>query len=297
MAELNPILEGLETYVEQRREPLVSRAVLGARTLDYITIQTDIKTSAAVNVLDSDPKFQDGSECGFTADGSSKLSQRVIETGQIKVNQEFCNKKMLPYWTQYRVRVAADNEELAFGDYFVGGILDKVNEKLDRAIWQGTKAVDMFDGFVTILAADENVIKPTVTGLTAYEAIKKVKNSIPANIKDKAAIFVGADTFEAFIDELTEKNLYHHTAGDGTANEYFFPASRVKVIAVNGLNGSKAIVAGNPEQMYYGTDLENGQEIVDVFFDKSSRTTKVVLEWNSGVQYAFSDEMVYAVLN
>ena len=69
------------------------------------------------------------------------------------------------------------------------------------------------------------------------------------------------------------------------------------MIAVNGLNGSKAIVAGNPEQMYYGTDLENGQEIVDVFFDKSSRTTKVVLEWNSGVQYAFSDEMVYAVLN
>lgn len=295
----SPITTSLPDYVAKGQDELISKAALGARTLDYIRIQTGVKTVEPIHLLDTDVEFGDGSTCGFVEAGNQTMTDRNIATGQIKVNLTYCDKNMLGKWAEHRVRIAANGEELPFEEYFVNGVIEDIKGKLDKAIWQGDTSsndenLNKFDGFLKIAAADVNVIKPTVSG-TTYQKLRAVKQAIPAAAKKNAVIFVGNEVFEMFIDDLVDANLYHHRA-DATAGEYTFPASTVKVVAVGGLDGTNKTLAGDPNKMFYGTDLADGNEVFKLWFSDDDDLWKLKVNWNSGVQYAFSDEIVYASL-
>ena len=53
-------LNSLPLYVEQRRFPLIKEAVLKAKSASLFNLQTDIKTSAAINLVTVAPVLQDG---------------------------------------------------------------------------------------------------------------------------------------------------------------------------------------------------------------------------------------------
>ena len=93
----SPIVSSLPSYVEERRLPLIAAAVLKADSAKLFNLQTGVKTSAALNLLDTAVAFGDGSDCGWNEAGTSTLSQRILETGQVKINMAYCDKKMLPY--------------------------------------------------------------------------------------------------------------------------------------------------------------------------------------------------------
>ena len=93
----SPIMTSLPEYVEQRRLPLIAAAVLGGDTAKLFNLQTDVKTSAALNLLTTDVEFGDGSTCGWDEAGTQTLSQRILETGLIKINMAYCDKVMLKY--------------------------------------------------------------------------------------------------------------------------------------------------------------------------------------------------------
>ena len=120
-------------------------------------------------------------------------------------------------------------------------------------IWQGDTAsedatINHFDGMIKILGAAEGVVKPTIaSGTSAYDAIKTVYMAIPEKVLDKASIFVGADTFRSFMQEMVEKNFYHYSANGYPTEEFVMPGTNTRVIAVNGLNGTGVIVAANAE--------------------------------------------------
>ena len=93
----SPIMSSLPEYVEQRRLPLIAEAVLGGDSAKLFNLQTDVKTSAALNLLSTDVEFGDGSTCGWDEAGTQTLSQRILETGLIKINMAYCDKVMLKY--------------------------------------------------------------------------------------------------------------------------------------------------------------------------------------------------------
>lgn len=291
----NPIVNTLPEYVEQNAEQLLAKSVLGAKTLDYIGVQTGVKTKATINLLNTDVEFQDGSACGFEAKGSQEITQRTIDTGMIKVNMSFCEKNLLGKYAERLVKIGANAEELPFEQFLVDEVLKSISANMDKAVWQGDKSSDdenlnKFDGLLKIMSADSKVIKVSATG-TTYEKIKAVYMAIPEEVVDNSAIFVGADTYRSYIADLVSANLYHYNPENGD-NEYLLPGSNVKVIKVNGLNGTGKIVAGRPDHFIYGTDLESNAETFDFWYSKDDRLFKLVVEWNAGVNYAFSDEVV-----
>lgn len=293
----NPITTSLPAYVEQNAEQLLAKSVLGAATLSHIGVQTGIKTSASINLLNTDVEFGDGSTCGFDAAGSQEITQRVIETGLIKVNMAFCEKNLLGKYTEKLVKIGATTEELPFEEFLVNEVLKSIAMNLDKAVWQGDKSSDdenlnKFDGLLKIMGADSKVVKVAqAEGVSAYEKIKAVYMAIPEQVIDNAVIFVGADTYRAYIADLVAANLYHYDPANG-ADGYMIPGTNVRVIKVNGLNGTGKIVAGRPDHFIYGTDLESNAETFDFFYSKDNREFRLVVEWNSGVNYAFSDEVV-----
>ena len=44
---------GLSVYTDENKMDLIKKSILNGRTLEFITIQADIKSSATINILDS----------------------------------------------------------------------------------------------------------------------------------------------------------------------------------------------------------------------------------------------------
>lgn len=292
-------LSSLSTYVDEQRLPLIRKTIFAAPSTRYFNLQTGVKHAAALNILTTDVVFGDGAACGWAESGTSAFSQRVLEVGNFKVNMSFCDKAMLKYWNGYQVRVAAGQKSLPFEEDFVEGIIDGVRVKLENIIWKGAKATDGMDGLLTILAGESaSTIDAAATSAdTAYERILKVYNAIPAGKLDKVAIFEGVDEFRALVLELTAKNLYHYDPKVDDALTIVLPGTSTKVHAVAGLNGSKAIVAADPENIYFGVDMEGDEEKFDLWYSRDNQEFRLAINFNAGVQVAFPDEVVIADWN
>lgn len=293
----NPVMTSLTSYVEQRRLPLIKEAVLKAKSASLFNLQTDIKTSAALNLLSTAIQFGDGLTCGWDEAGTQTLSQRILTTGNIKINMAYCDKEMLKYWTQYQVRVAAGQKTLPFEEDFVNAVVENVKAAIETAIWQGdttsqTNNLKYFDGLLKILKNAAGIVDVTITGTSAYDDIMAVYNAIPEKVLDGASILVGSDTFRKFIQELVAKNYYHYS-GENLNGEIMLPGSQVKVIAVNGLNGTDKIVAGQLDKnFFYGCDMMNDEEKFELWYSQDFREFRLAIEFNAGVQVAFPDEVV-----
>lgn len=294
-------VSALPTYVEEHRLPLIAEAVLKSKSASLMNLQTDIKSSAAINLINSNPVFQEGG-CGWQAQGDVTFSQRIINTGLVKINMSFCEKDLLKTWMSYEVKAGLSDESLPFEEYFINNIIDKVKAGVEKVIWQGDTAsgdatLKHTDGLIKILSAATGVIKPTIaSGTSAYDAIKAVYMAIPEKVLDKAVILVGADTFRTYTQELVEKNFYHYSADGYPTEEFVLPGTNTRVIAVNGLNGTGEIVAAALDNLFYGCDLMNDAETLDVWYSKDFQEHRLAMSFNFGVQVAYPDEVVIAKL-
>lgn len=286
----------LTQYVEEQRLPLIRKTVFAAPSTRFFNLQTGIKHSAALNILNTEVVFGDGATCGWNESGSTAFSQRILEVGNFKVNMSFCDKAMLKYWMGYDVRVAAGQKSLPFEEDFVESIIDGVRVKLENLIWNGKKATDGMDGLLTILdAASASTIKPSLeSGDTIYEKTIKVYKAIPAGKLDVASIFMGVDSFRDLVLELTTKNLYHYNPEVDNNLEIVLPGTSTRVRGVAGLNGKKAIVAADGENIYFGVDMEGDEERFDLWYSQDNQEFRLAINFNAGVQVAFPDEVVIA---
>ena len=282
-------LTGLTEYIDERRLPLIKEAVLASKSANLFTVESGVKFKSALNLISAGTVLQDGTACGWNNVGNAELSQRIITAKPIKVNQSFCHKDFLKYWTNYEVRVAAGDEKLPFEEYFTGIIVDNVKMANEKMIWQGNEELEI-EGILDLVGADESVVSAS-TNAKAYDAIKNVYMAIPEKVLDNAVIFVGTDVYRQFVQEMVDKNLYHYSA-DNSNQEFIFPATNTKVIAVNGLNGTKKIVAARTENLFIGVDMLDDAEKFEMWYSKDNDEYRLNIQYNLGVQYAYGDEIV-----
>ena len=168
-------------------------------------------------------------------------------------------------------------------------------------IYQGDSAsvgAVEFDGLLKILQASGNktITTSAANTVSAYEFIKQVAEEMPASVlgKEDLAILVPMPVYFSFIQDLVTANLYHYNPENG-GNEYMLPGTNIRVIGVNGLNDTADYdyaIAGSLSNMFYGTDLENGEELFDIWYSKDNREFRLAIEFTAGVQVAFQDEIV-----
>lgn len=297
----NPIMTSLTAYVEQRRLPLIAEAVLKARSASLFNLQTDIKTSAALNLLETTVEFGDGLTCGWNEAGSQTLSQRILETGNIKINMAYCDKEMLKYWTQYEVRVAAGQKNLPFEEEFIANVVANVKAAVEKAIWQGDKAsgdanLNKFDGLIKIIEAAAGVNNVTFAdGAAVKEIVANVLTAIPAAVyqKNDVVIMMGTDMYRQYVNELVAENLFHYNPGT-PIDEVIIPGTNVKVVGLAGLDNTGKVVAGSLSNFFYGTDMVNDEEKFELWYSQDFREFRLAIEFNAGVQIAYPSEIVYA---
>ena len=294
-------VSSLSAYVQDNHDLLVKNfALIGGGTRSRISIQIGIKQNANINILNLTPTLQSGAGCNFTAAGDAVLSNRLLETAQIKVNMEFCEKTLLGKYAEYLVKVNAVDNPFPFEEYITNALTDELNKKIEKLIWQGDKTtyssdsdLKWIDGFIHILSAEGTQASGTFT--TAYDAILGVYNALPEEVLEQGAeIYVSPAAFREFMQTMVSKNYFNYNPGNQEFGEFLLPGSDAKIVRTQGLSGTKVVVGTFAQNLVYGCDMENDEEKFDIWFSQDNRTWRVAVEWNSGVQIAFPGLAVYA---
>jgi hypothetical protein len=279
----NFVVTGLPAYVQENKEMLVKNfALIGNGTRSRISIQTGIKSSAAINYLEVTPVLQDGTVCGFTPQGDITLTQRTIETKVKKVNLEICPETLRGKYAEYLISTNATPDALPFEQYIMEGLTNSLNKTIEKVIWQGEGDVK---GFAQTI---EGAVDVTASG-DIYDEIEAVYMAIPEEaLAMGAEIYVSPSDYRKFLLALVKKNYYHYaSATEAAPSEFFFPGTDAKVVRTEGLAGTNVIYGTYAKNLFYGCDMEGDAEDIKVWWSEDDQVYKILAKWNMGTQVAF----------
>ena len=293
----------LTAYVSDNKEKLISKAVIGAKSASKFNLVTGVKGAQKLNLLDTTVSLQDGSACGWTEAGTSKLSQRTIEAKPIKVNQSFCDKQLLATSLNYEVKVAAGQKTLPFEEDFVNGVIDGVAAEVEKTIWQGDTSkstLNRFDGLIKILSGATVAGTYSIqSGDTVSTIVSKTYALIPsaAYQAGNVVMYMGSDMYRTWIQELIANG---HLVISNAVEEVempdslLIPGTNVRVEGVAGLDGTKKVYASYADNFIYGTDMQGDEEKAEMWYSQDNREFRLAIEFVSGVQVAFPELVAVA---
>ena len=309
----------LAAYTEQNEALLVTSSVLGAKTASLIksagNVMVGVKSAETINIMDTDAVFQAGGSCGFNASGSTSFTQRTVTVGKIKVNEALCPKDLEAKYLQKALPTGSMYDSIPFEQEFADKKAKRIAAQLETAIWQGdTDSVNVnlnkFDGLVKLIGAASGVVAAndstyisgaplsSITSANVISIFDGVYKAIPAQVvaADDMTIFCGQDLFRTYTIALKNENMFHYTVDVKADSEFVLPGTSIKVVAVQGLNGTNKVYALRLSNLFLGTDLLNEEEKFEIFYAKEADQVRFVSEFKMGVNIAFPDEIVKFIL-
>jgi hypothetical protein len=304
-------VSALSNYTKENEALLVSSSVLGSKTATLIkdqgNVMVGVKSSEKINIMDTDAIFQSGASCGFNASGSTTFTQRTVTVGKIKVNEALCPKDLESKYLQKALPAGSRYDSIVFSEEYSNRKAEKIASQLETAVWQGDTDsanvnLNKFDGLIKLIGSGGvqanalDYISSVATDITASNVIAvfdAVYKAIPAEVvsKDDMTIFCGMDVFRTYTIALKTANLFHYTVDAKADSEFILPGTSIKVVAVQGLNGTKKIYAMRLSNLFLGTDLLNEEERFSIFYAVEADQVRFVSEFKMGVNVAFLDEV------
>lgn len=302
-------VSGLAAYTDQEKMALIKKSVLQGRTNQFITVQADIKNAATINIIDSTLDAQAGA-CGWSAAGTTALSQRSLSVCPLKINEAICLDTLETYYTSKMMNPGSYNEDIPFEQMFAEEKAGKINALIDDITWKGdtdsgSGDLALCDGFIYLFentAASASTVagnSSSATAITASNIIGLVDDmaaAIPADIIDSEdlVLFMGYDTYRLWATALRNANLFHYNGAEDQTDNFsqMIPGTNVKVVAVRGLNAQNKMFASRGANMYFGTDLLNDSEDFSIFYSEDNDEVRFRAKWKMGVQVAFPEFVV-----
>lgn len=309
---------GLSAYTKQLTQPLLTSAVIGAKTqkliIDNGIVLTGVKGPTAIPLMDTDAVFATQS-CTFDASGTTSFSQRTIVPGKIKVEEKICPKDLEAYYTMEALRAGSTYEDFGNAD-FAAAYLAKKNARiaaqLETAIWQGdsgsgTANLNKFNGLSKLIVAgspiDANVSGytgvsgsaiATITSSNVVAATEGIYKAIPSEVmaKGDVRIFVGYDWFRLLVLAYRALNLFSYNPQDANFEGFILPGTNVKVEPVNGLNGTGDAFAISLSNMALAVDLEAEETNYQLLYNPFENDVRFRAQWKIGVDVAYTSECV-----
>jgi len=308
-------VSSLTNYTKENEASLVTSSVLGAKTAALIksagNVMVGVKSAETINIMDTDAFFQAGGTCGWNASGTTSFTQRTVTVGKIKVQEALCPKTLESKYLQKALPTGSQYDSIPFEQDFSDKKAKTIASQLESAIWQGDTAsangnLNKFDGLIKLIGAASGVVDANVSGfisgapLTSISAANVVSlfdgvyKAIPAKVvaAEDMVIVCGMDTFRTYTIALKNANMFNY-AFDGKADsEFVLPGTSIKVVALQGLNGTNDVYAMRLSNLFLGTDLLNEEEKFEIFFAKEADEVRFAAEFKMGVNVAFPDEIV-----
>ena len=305
----------LSNYTKENEAQLVTSSVLGAKTAALIksagNVMVGVKSAETINIMDTDAFFQAGGTCGWNASGTTSFTQRTVTVGKIKVQEALCPKALEAKYLQKALPTGSQYDSIPFEQDYSDKKAKTIASQLETALWQGDTAsangnLNKFDGFIKLIGAASGVVDANVSGFISGAPLSSITSAnvvslfdgiykaIPAKVvaAEDMVIVCGMDTFRTYTIALKNANMFNY-AFDGKADaEFTLPGTSIKVVALQGLNGTNDLYAMRLSNLFLGTDLLNEEEKFEIFFAKEADEVRFAAEFKMGVNVAFPDEIV-----
>jgi hypothetical protein len=297
---------GLSPYVDDQREDLIHRSVTEAQTLGYIAIQQGIKGTEDLKLLNDSIVYQSG-DCSMSPSGDTVFTDRQISVETIGYLKKFCQKDLAGFWTQLALRpgAMAEDKTLPFEQILINYLLELHAFELEKLIWQGNKLsgagnlafMNGFNQFLTVLngCVDLNVSGATsIDATNAFNIFYEAFENTPANVAEGADFicFTGRENFNFLLKNLVDLNMFNYNPAQiATMNEILLPGTNMRIVKVNGLNGTTKIYTGRASHFYFGTDLSSDFESYDLWYSFDDDVIYLRSKFRAGVQVPFLNQV------
>jgi hypothetical protein len=303
---------GISAYTKQDIAPLLTEAVFAAKTQSLIKaggiLLPKTKSSVAVPRLATNANFQVDS-CGWNPSGTTTLSQATVTVGKIKVEETFCPKDFEAYFTQEALRAGSTYEDFGWADFqtkFAEQKNKMIARQLEIALWQGdttsgSENLKRFDGLIKLIDAGSPVNAnvsgfvsggpiATITQTNIVNVLQGVYKAIPVEIIDAEDlhIFVGFDTYRLAVMAYQALNLFNYQVDADTDKMFVIPGTNVKLVAVNGLNGTGDLYATTLSNIAMAFDLEAEEDNYTIWYSKDNNEVRYRVAFKLGVNVAYT---------
>lgn len=310
-------ITGLSPFVNEQQFPLLTKALAGGRTAELMRKQLGVKGPTTVNLMDVDVNMaQAGATCSFSADGDVTFTQQTIDAKHVKINMEFCPKKLENYYLSTQLAPGAIQDSMPFEEVFSNYLIEKIQDEIEKIIWQGDGAgtsgtnLDMFDGILqqtagftdcNTAAYNGSTLSSPLTVADMVEAIQRVYALSPsaAVAQNDFKIFCGLDKFRLMASGLLDGSGLTSTGGQlanyGSDFDPFrlvYPGTNIEVIGVNGLTGLNGVYGASLNNLVLGLDLDTDTSAgLEVWYSKDNRSIRVACEFIMGTAVSFPDQV------
>jgi len=290
------------TYAGNLATPFVAPAILSADTIanGYISVLENVRHKAVLK------KFAGGKiaarTCEFTlpTSGQLALSDVVLTTSQLQVNEQLCNYTLAKDWAAEQMRGASAGAPADYEAFISQYVSEITSADIENNIWAGDYSLDgsaaavhtSFPGILSLVVAaspaKEIVSAAVLSSSVILARINAVVTGAPAAIQ-------GQPETKLYMSRAT-KQLYF-TALAGTAELTFHAAE-----AANFYNGyeiytpagfpNNVLLLGQVSNFYFGCNVftdETEARIIDLTATTGDAVTRVALLFDAGVQVVDHD--------
>lgn len=285
-------LSNLKTFVDENKLGVIKASIFETPvTMQNANMITGVKGSIALNIV-SDEISVVSATSNWAPTGATTYGQRILEVKPLEVQKEFTNTELLPYWMGYQVRVSKAGDTSAtipFEEEITDILVANVAEKVEDMLWNETS---LMKGLLYFIESGSTELDYSgITGV--YDTIAYTLQHIPTKVRSKATILVGQDIFDAYVQALVVKNMFHYNPVDD-ANGFLVPgSSKVKIMPVPGLDDKERIVAMDWKNAYIGTDEASDMVNIESDYDFKSKSVLFRISFNLGTQIGIPSEIVW----
>ena len=244
--------------------------------------------------------------CDFDPTSTLTLTERILQPEEFQVNLQLCKKDFRNDWEAVSMGFSAyDNLPPSFADFLIAHAADKVAQKMEQNIWNGTNAnAGEFDGFKTTLLADADVVDVgagAVTSTNVVAELGKIVDVIPSAIygSEDLFIYVSSNIYRAYVRALGGFASNVGAAGTDNKGTQWFNGGAltydgINVVLASGL-ASNTAVAAQKSNLFFGTGLLNDQnevKVIDMADIDGSQNVRVVMRFTAGIQHAIGSDIV-----
>lgn len=276
------------------------------RTIDLIENQPNNKNKDSLNMFTNDITVQDGTGCGFSANGDVNLIQKNVEVIPLKINDKLCYKDLEKTYLGMYMK----NTEIPFEVQLAESYVGKVRRFNEIFLWNGSSTLG-YDGLVKQIAdSSEGVIDASEEvddASTKIEMVNAMIAKATADIleSDDLRIFCSTSFYIGYVQELIAANKYlmpaDYNLGDKMKMELVVPGTMVILTPVLGLDHIDTVTVGDGELliMTYSKNLVasydglNDEEKFDMIINPfDGNNLYVTMEWKLGSAFKWGNKIV-----
>ena len=298
-------VSALTAYSDEISSGLAKQIVLSANTIQGDLVSKKFGVFGDTFKLNFVKSTMVGTNalCNNTDAGSTVMAQGSISMCPITFPQSICLDTLKGYWYDFEMERSYNPETLGtFQEVFAANKMETIAKELDKIAWQGNKSTGsgnlaLCDGFLataTALTGEVTLTRAAQSTASIVAYVDSIVALIPAEILDKANIYLSPADFQIYLTGLRAENLFNYNTGAEGVKAILHPGSiGTTVHSVNGLSGvqSGTFIATAKENIVLAFGADNDMSF-DMWYSKDLQALKINSKTKMGTGFYFPELVV-----